>query len=668
MTIPAILEEIRRLFPPPDPRATMVSPVGHSSLQKCSGLLALLNELDPRDVQRLSESDRAVFKSTVAGIRSTVDLWKAGDRAATLSPGLHTPMDKRPIGVLQSLLTKLVPPSSQAAKGVAAIVERVRPINWGPFSNDAELVLDPHLTVLTGANDAGKSALLRLLMCLDRRTAVAQRDVNIYFQREVADTAWDQLRPVGAEVAMRSQTSDEAANLALGDDLRFRLERQSGGAFTLASSSTLRNGVLVQGVSPSMPDFSVLSLAAIEGIRDAITKGSQNEAEKALLEMAFRTREPFARLLSLGDTLDIEVDEANERASQLLRTALPSGMHFDIRFSATTGAPTQLLISLRDSNGARHPLSWRGSGLGRSLALVSLMRGAMTGGRPALVLMEEPEAGLHADAQRSVRTFLERLSHEAPVQIVYTTHSAAMINPYRAGAVRVVKRVRSHDSRVYSTIESDPTFVGTRETLGVGLLDSLQIGPTTVVTEGATEMACLIPLLSKLHAEGVAGFEDVPYVMGQVPLIDGRGDNYARLAKVVAHLGSTPIVFLDGDKGKHAAQQLEEGTTRVLLQATSEFEDLVPKLSYFLALAESAQDSAITGENFEKWSTSAALPPQMMFSKKVGAWMRSLGHEYRKVEVMRRALESVDVGQVRVDELRELVACVRRSLHGQQLS
>jgi hypothetical protein len=35
----------------------------------------------------------------------------------------------------------------------------------------------------------------------------------------------------------------------------------------------------------------------------------------------------------------------------------------------------------------------------------------------------------------------------------------------------------------------------------------------------------------------------------------------------------------------------------------------------------------------------------MMFSKKVGAWMRSLGHEYRKVEVMRRALESVDAAR-----------------------
>src|SRR4051812_29173970 len=50
---------------------------------------------------------------------------------------------------------------------------------YGPFSSQTTLEVDEQLTVLTGRNDVGKTALLRLFQLICQSATIAQTDVNL---------------------------------------------------------------------------------------------------------------------------------------------------------------------------------------------------------------------------------------------------------------------------------------------------------------------------------------------------------------------------------------------------------------------------------------------------------------------------------------------------------
>lgn len=94
--------------------------------------------------------------------------------------------------------------------------------------------------------------------------------------------------------------------------------------------------------------------------------------------------------------------------------------------------------------GGRDPSSF-GHGAQRSIqlalikCLAQIRRGAATGARTTLLLIDEPELYLHPQAIEALRASLSRLSGD-DYQVIFTTHSPAMINKSDAPSALLIRR------------------------------------------------------------------------------------------------------------------------------------------------------------------------------------------------------------------------------------
>lgn len=530
------------------------------------------------------------------------------------------------------------------------------PLYFGPFSEGQTLDLDERITVLTGSNDVGKSALLKLLWHLgapnDER-AILQPEVNA---RHVQTTGnpWDQ-SDVGARarfiVTERSDLS--RLRLEVGDevDVRYRLAPKSL-AIQLErvrrGGTTVATGIDFNASAPIRTQY-----IATEGIRDEIDLSNPTSQERRLLAVAFQTPDPKAKLAALDEvSAEDLLEDADAALNMRLASVLPKRQ--PLSFKLRLIAPGRLLLRLTDQQGARIPLGRRGSGLRRMLNVAASL--ALLEGQAGhiLLLLDEPETSLHADAQHGLRSLLEAVAELPGTQIVYATHSSAMLNGLHPERVRVLVRERGADQPLTRIRNLDGSFALVRSSIGLSLADSLLLGPVTVVLEGETETSCLVALLVKLETGAVEGFERVSSLLGQCALLDGRGDNFERLARVIESLGSAPVVLVDGDKAPRL-QRVREAMPHVpalSLPGRMEFEELVPAERYFAALtAHLGKEIELSA--YQAWEASTeGIPQQMAFTKRIQRW---LGVDLDKPAVMELAVQATPANEIKTEPLLELV-------------
>jgi hypothetical protein len=119
------------------------------------------------------------------------------------------------------------------------------------------------------------------------------------------------------------------------------------------------------------------------------------------------------------------------------------------------------------------------------------------GAHHKLVILDEPENSLHPDAQHLLREFLFDLTEGGQTQVVYATHSAAMINPMRPDQIRVLVRGKSGQTATTKLLSrpTDANFFGLRTSLGMSAADSLLFAPITITCRSRVEGRCAQPPL-----------------------------------------------------------------------------------------------------------------------------------------------------------------------------
>jgi len=126
-----------------------------------------------------------------------------------------------------------------------------------------------------------------------------------------------------------------------------------------------------------------------------------------------------------------------------------------------------------------------------------------------ILLLDEPGLSLHAKAQSDFLRFIdERL---APTyQVVYTTHSPFMINPWKLQRVRTVQDIDNQ-----GTVISDDVLRNDRDTifplqaaLGYDLAQNLFIGPNCLLVEGPSDIIYLQMLSDLLISKGKTGLDE----------------------------------------------------------------------------------------------------------------------------------------------------------------
>lgn len=307
---------------------------------------------------------------------------------------------------------------------------------------DCEIAVRNHL-VLVGANDVGKSSLLRLLDLL-LGSSVAQ----LYTQISVEDLR-DRAAPLLIQVEMQDFSGTEKAlfpdEIDVGtdgspDQLRLQLVVTIDDADVIAIARTAPGGGTnrqlsrdqVAGVgwrylsaTGNARDLRDDRRSALDDILRAVDLGAEDEQFKAATAQ-------FAETLLQSDVLK---SLRGDLAAQLSK-ALPDKVdQDDLIFVPGAAADNDALSDVRlqvTRDGTPHDLGQQSDGM-RALYAIALYDLMSVGAN--VVGIDEPEIHLHPTSQRS----LARLLKANPNQKVLATHSADIVGAFDADSIVVVR-------------------------------------------------------------------------------------------------------------------------------------------------------------------------------------------------------------------------------------
>lgn len=554
------------------------------------------------------------------------------------------------------------------------IIKSVTPINYGPFYHSATLELEDDVTVITGPNDAGKSSLLRLIgMCCGvNLKTFSEYDANFDRNQEFTGS-WEDGKMVACEVVCKPT---DRTPLHLSGHL------PEGSTFTLRHAFSAK-GMRIERIILTRSDGSgvginsewlrqsphLVYLPTQDLVREEINLQQQNPVEQALLKIAFGPAFSFDQKLSNASAMMAarEFKRAEERLNAALKRLLPPSLHLEFMVSQVESVRHRMGLSVVDRHDGHTPLSVRGRGIQTIVTLIGMLLGLNNQEGHVVILYDEPENSLHPDSQHALRRILEELAVQPHIQVVYSTHSPAMINTWRGRSVRLLQR-KMVDERATTIIHNSPiegNYQRIRTSLGITPADSLLYAPVILLVEGVTEALCLPQVYRKLEEAKTPGFERASILLSQTHLMDGNGDTFKKMCRLAASQGAKPVIFLDGDKEKAAREVRGDfpDVPTILLPPGTEFEQIVPEEVYFAALREELGEEGITSDKFHLW---IQANPQgvTVFTKQVNHWLfKEYGSSLeRKAEVMRRAVELVPAERIQTKELLNLLKAVEQRL------
>lgn len=554
------------------------------------------------------------------------------------------------------------------------IIESITPINYGPFYHSATLNLEDDVTVLTGANDAGKSSLLRLIaLCHHHPTLTfGQYDVNFDRNQEQPGT-WS-AGMAGCEVIYaisQYEATRPGTNWPVGS--RFKVRYKFAHGEPQAEIIERPHGGFGGGgftISQNLLNLPILFLPVDEPVNEEINLRAPNTVERELIRVGFGSAFSYdTKLENVSPIMAArEFKRAEERLNDGLRRLLPPSMDLEFMVSQVESQRHRMGLSVVDRHDGHTPLGVRGRGVQIITTLLGVLLGSGNEEGHRIILYDEPENSLHPDAQHALRRLLEELAAKQTVQVVYSTHSPAMINTWRGRSVRLLQR-KMVNERATTLIHNRPiegNYQQIRTSLGITPADSLLYAPVLLLVEGITESLCLPTVFQKLEAANIPGFERASTLLSQTHLMDGNGDTFKKMCRLAITQGAKPIVFLDGDKEAATRDLLKDfpDIPIVALPVGTEFEQVVPEGVYFDALREELGQENITAEQYNEWLTAEA-PRKTMFSKQVNYWLHKQfdGPIVRKAEVMRRAIDLASAEQFYIDPFLKLLKTVETQLN-----
>lgn len=559
------------------------------------------------------------------------------------------------------------------------ILKELKISGFGPFYEEQPLKIEPDVTVLTGSNDVGKSAILDILQQF--WSAGNQDDVNEdRIMQSGVDPSEDASLRIVATYLLAPSFVDKYPELS--NYRNWEVDVHYRAMHTGHSNIEFRdeNRLIVDEVQ-GLPNPPVGIDLANSGIVRSVIPGSGLYAgEETLLSLAFGSAEKWQKLDRQNSNIQNTIrDQANDRLAFELKPVELESLGLTLKIDYQSRGPLSFIVALEDRHGGRAGPHLRGAGYQKLIGLMLALRQHIIDPKRKILVYDEPENSLHANAQHLFRRVLEAVSQHEHIQVVYATHSPAMINPARPKSLRLIYRDTLYrdttdnnvaTSRIVNKTYTESNFQSVRAQLGVLPADSLMFASITVIVEGPTERLSLNNLIAKIIRESSqeqhAGL-NILWKLSFVVSANGSG-NIPYWIEFARGQGVDPIVLVDGDKISEATQWKKDfkDVSIFHLDARKEFEDLVPPDTYIGALAEVLADvgkanDKVTLAEFNKWWQGSGLPEQMMFSKRVENWLRS---EFEtcldKPIVMDRAIERVDFNSLNLDTIDQLIDVIRK--------
>ncbi len=557
------------------------------------------------------------------------------------------------------------------------LLKSITPYNLGPFAHHRIEISDSY-TVITGANDVGKTCLLQLIAIAIGKAQVGPGLINNDY-RNSGGTGWIQDKAIRCEVVYRltDKSAKRMGHYEAGDLVTVNA-LMAPKVRARAISSVRRGDSAVPVKHEGLPFGIASAWFPPQGVgpesylvRGQFKLDTPNIAERALLSYAFSETKFHDKLREheLMHREDILI-EAEARLNEWAASILGERFRYTFVIKALGDGPDQLGLFMRDEHGGRTVADQRGAGVRKIVSVMAQLLPHSKAIQQIVFLLDEPEASLHPDWQHAFRRVLETIGRRPNVQVICATHSPCMLNSIDPSGIRLITRGR-RGARALAVVDNSPfddNLQRVRVSLGMSPADSLLYGPLTIIVEGKTERLCIPPVLLKLERERVAGFDDVSDILSQAYVLDGGGENYGVLCRFARAQPTQVVVFLDGEKKKRFKQQLEpdelQAVPHIFLDDGEEFEDLVEPDVYFDALHQELPEvPGVSLLAYMGWHKTANLPSHMMFSKRVERWLGSLDGDvnYYKPKVMQRAVAAGPLDRI-TEPMRKLMAACRAAL------
>ena len=307
---------------------------------------------------------------------------------------------------------------------------------------DCEIEVRDHL-VLVGANDVGKSSLLRALdLVLGASTAQLYSNVSpddfrdadqeLRFEVELVDFATDEKSLFADEIFVdpasgdRSLTIQLTASIDVSESLNItRIGPHAGTGRQLSRDQIAGLGWKFLSATAQSRDLREDRRSALDDMLKAVDLGTEKAGFDAIATS-------FQAALDGSDTLG----ELRKQLAGQLSKALPQKLKKKhLSFVSGASADDDLLSDVRlrvTKGGVEHELSQQSDGT-RALYAIALYDLMSAGAN--VVGIDEPEIHLHPTSQRSLARLLKASSN----QKVIATHSSDIVGAFDADSIVVVR-------------------------------------------------------------------------------------------------------------------------------------------------------------------------------------------------------------------------------------
>lgn len=359
--------------------------------------------------------------------------------------------------------------------------KRLNVKEWRQFS-DVDIVFHEHLTVLTGANGAGKTTILNLL---SKSTGWNPQFVSSYEKDERGVTKYfNSLKRLGRRFFIKKETLDESAENKLGElefgdgtigDLVLPKSVKNGTYEIEIINGKMQKGVYVSSHRPNFPYKEVKSVPTAVATRQQIYD-KYNEFNKSFVFDTYRNAEKISATSLIKETLASlaifgygnQSVSQNETARELfegyiniLKIVLPPKLGFE---KIVVDIPEVMLCTKTGD----FPIDAVSGGISSIIDITWQLYMFSDVADSFVALIDEPENHLHPELQKS---FLSNLIKAFPhVQFIVATHNPFMISAVKDSNVYVLDYNESH--KVYSAKLDYVNRAGTsnailREVLGI---------------------------------------------------------------------------------------------------------------------------------------------------------------------------------------------------------
>ncbi len=396
--------------------------------------------------------------------------------------------------------------------------------------------------------------------------------------------------------------------------------------------------ILHSATLDKIPDF--VSVPDFVANPEGVSKGMAN-----LCAVAGLSTQKIRELASTPDAADRATFEDTYRSS------ISGGINqfwtqerYDVHFRIEE---TRLSLHISDDTySPRIRPSDRSDGFQWYLSFYSALSSEVSSSDPIVLLLDNPGLELHADGQRDIKRFLEEKLPQS-AQVIYVTHSTAMLDPFNFEQVRQVEllphnhgtkvgKLRSKGADDFDLVEP------ARSVIGACLGSSLILNELNILVEGAADKPILEGAIRQFRAQDTERI----LVNGSVAESSGFLPKFYKRARL-------PLaVFLDADDGGRALKAQLTGwgiSEDQIVDLRSLFKDSVADFELEDILSQDFYHAAINAA----YPIQAVDPPPAEFQgKRTNHYKREFKERHGIGFSKRRVAENVKrlLGEGRADD------------------